>query len=149
MPPAKDHVKAVCLAALDQANLAARAAFLDQACGPDADLRQRVEALLRAHDRTNLLLDRPAADHLDGKQTAIDDATMSDEQPGVVAGRYTLLQRVGEGGRGTVWMAEQTEPVKRLVAVKLIKAGMDSKRVIARFEAERQALALMEHANMS
>src|SRR5262245_37902785 len=149
MPPARDQVKAVFLAALDQATLADRAAFLEQACGPDADLRQRVEALLQAHDRTNLLLDRPAAEHLDAKQTALGDATVSDDQPGVVAGRYTLLQRIGEGGMGTVWMAEQTEPVKRLVALKLIKAGMDSQRVIARFEAERQALALMDHPHIA
>src|SRR5947199_5007608 len=71
------------------------------------------------------------------------------EAPGTVIGSYKLLQQIGEGGMGTVWMAQQTEPVKRLVAVKLIKAGMDSKQVIARFEAERQALALMDHANIA
>src|SRR5690348_13888867 len=67
----------------------------------------------------------------------------------MTVGPYKLLEQIGEGGMGTVWMAQQTEPVKRLVAVKLIKAGMDSKQVIARFEAERQALALMDHANIA
>src|SRR5206468_820964 len=71
------------------------------------------------------------------------------EGPGTVIGPYKLVQQIGEGGMGTVWMAQQTEPVKRLVAVKLIKAGMDSRQVIARFEAERQALALMEHTNIA
>src|SRR5207244_13272574 len=71
------------------------------------------------------------------------------ESPGTVIGPYKLLEQIGEGGMGTVWMAQQTAPVKRLVAVKLIKAGMDSKQVIARFEAERQALALMDHTNIA
>ncbi len=71
------------------------------------------------------------------------------EAPGAVIGPYKLLEQIGEGGMGTVWMAEQTEPVRRLVALKLIKAGMDSKQVIARFEAERQALALMDHPNIA
>src|SRR5439155_11414736 len=73
----------------------------------------------------------------------------SPEAPGVLIGPYKLLQPIGEGGMGTVWMAQQTAPVKRLVAVKLIKAGMDSGQVVARFEAERQALALMDHANIA
>src|SRR5262249_2091512 len=71
------------------------------------------------------------------------------EAPGTVMGPYKLIEPIGEGGMGTVWMAQQTEPVKRVVAVKLIKAGMDSKQVIARFEAERQALALMDHPNIA
>src|SRR5262249_51978024 len=71
------------------------------------------------------------------------------EQPGAVIGPYKLIEPVGEGGMGTVWMAQQTAPVKRLVAVKLIKAGMDSRQVIARFEGERQALALMDHPNIA
>src|SRR5205807_4558959 len=71
------------------------------------------------------------------------------EAPGTVIGPYKLIEQIGEGGMGTVWMAQQTEPVKRLVAVKLIKAGMDSKQIMARFEAERQALALMDHPNIA
>ena len=71
------------------------------------------------------------------------------EQPGAVIGPYRLIEPIGEGGMGTVWMARQAEPVKRLVAVKLIRAGMDSRQVVARFEAERQALALMDHPNIA
>src|SRR5262249_43838283 len=74
---------------------------------------------------------------------------LSSERPGAIIGPYKLIQQLGEGGMGTVWMAQQTEPVKRLVAVKFIKAGMDSRQVLARFEAERQALALMDHPNIT
>jgi serine/threonine protein kinase/tetratricopeptide (TPR) repeat protein len=119
-----------------------RGAYLDEACGGDVELRARLDALLRAHDKAGHLLDRPAAP----EQTA----GYAGEQPGVViAGRYKLLEEIGEGGMGTVWVAEQTEPVRRKVAVKLIKAGMDSKSVIARFESERQALAVMDHPNIA
>ena len=77
-------------------------------------------------------------------------AYVPSEQPGtVIAGRYKLLEEIGEGGMGTVWVAEQTQPVRRKVALKLIKAGMDSKSVLARFEAERQALAVMDHPNIA
>src|SRR5262245_62230589 len=75
--------------------------------------------------------------------------TPSDERPGIVVGPYKLLHDIGEGGMGTVWMAEQSEPVKRRVALKVIKPGMDSRQVLARFEAERQALALMDHPNIA
>src|SRR5262249_5326471 len=122
-----------------------RAAFLEKACAGDADRRARVEALLRAHEA--------AGNFLQGDPTprapvaAVDEAVC--EQSGTLIGPYKLLEAIGEGGMGTVWMAQQTEPVKRLVAIKLIKAGMDSKQVIARFEAERQALALMDHPNIA
>src|SRR5207247_4369909 len=106
-------------------------------------LRAEVEALLRAHEKPPRLLDNlPAA-------TATIDQPLSAERPGAVIGPYKLIEQIGEGGMGTVWMAQQTEPVKRIVAVKLIKAGMDSKSVLARFEAERQALALMDHPNIA
>jgi eukaryotic-like serine/threonine-protein kinase len=118
-------------------------AFLDAACDADSELRQRVEMLLRAHEQTNSLLDAPDR----GPGTTVDEPVR--ESPGTVIGPYKLIEQIGEGGMGTVWMAQQTEPVKRLVAVKLIKAGMDSKAVIARFEAERQALALMDHPNIA
>jgi eukaryotic-like serine/threonine-protein kinase len=119
-----------------------RARFLDQACAEDPDLRECLENLLRAHDKAEHLLDRPVPGGLE--QTGI---YRSGEQPGtVIAGRYKLLEAIGEGGMGAVWVAEQFEPVRRKVAVKLIKAGMDSKSVLARFEAERQALAVMEPA---
>src|SRR5205823_9279388 len=106
----------------------------------DQQLRGRVEELLAAYPKAESFLERPAA--------TVDDAPLG-ERPGTAIGPYKLIEQVGEGGMGTVWMAQQQEPVRRLVALKLIKAGMDSKQVIARFEAERQALALMDHANIA
>src|SRR5262245_30550544 len=100
--------------------------------------------MLRAHAAGEGPLDRGAV--RDEKPRAYEEAA---DCPGTVIGAYKLLEQIGEGGMGTVWMAQQTEPVKRLVAVKLIKAGMDSRQVIARFEAERQALALMDHPNIA
>jgi len=113
-----------------------RDAFLDGACGVDADLRARVDALLRAHDEVGEFLKEPAV------------ADVS-EGPGTRIGRYKLLQLIGEGGMGAVYMAEQLEPVRRKVALKIIKLGMDTKQVIARFEAERQAIALTDHPNIA
>ena len=120
---------------------AERAAYLDQACVGDGAFRAHVEALLRAHERAGYLLDRPVPGATE--QTG---AYLPIEQTGaVIAGRYKLLEEIGEGGMGTVWVAEQTQPVRRKVALKLIKAGLDSKSVLARFEVERQALAMMDH----
>jgi serine/threonine protein kinase/outer membrane protein assembly factor BamB len=121
-----------------------RAAYLDQACGGDPALRASVEALLRANVGASGFMDKPAL-----KSGATLDEPRVTEYPGTMIGPYKLIEQIGEGGMGTVWMAQQSEPVKRLVAVKLIKAGMDSKQVIARFEAERQALALMDHQNIA
>src|SRR5262245_34171112 len=115
-----------------------RAAYLADACAGDERLRRRVEALLRAHAEADDLLDPPSRARCTGAYEP------PSESPGTVIGPYKLIEPIGEGGMGTVWMAQQQEPVKRLVALKLIKAGMDSKQVIARFEAERQALALMD-----
>ncbi len=127
-----------------------RAAFLDGACGGDAPLRQRLEALLSKHDQAGSFLERPAVTGGLPADPAPTGAGPQVESAGqVLEGRYKLLEAVGEGGMGTVWMAQQTEPVKRLVAVKLIKAGLGSKAVLARFEAERQALALMDHPNIA
>jgi tetratricopeptide (TPR) repeat protein/serine/threonine protein kinase len=120
-----------------------RAAYLDAACGDQRELRRRVEALLRRYAESAGPLDR-----LVGGSGAI-TADLPPEQPGVIIGPYNLLEQIGEGGMGTVWMAQQTEPVRRLVAVKLIKPGMDTRQVLARFEAERQALALMDHPNIA
>src|SRR5262245_57605494 len=122
-----------------------RPAYLEAACGGDAVLRGQVEALLRAHDQPGAFLSEA------GPPTAA-DATgppAGGAAGAVIAGRYTLLQRLGEGGMGEVWVARQTEPVKRQVALKLIKAGMDSRAVLARFEAERQALARMDHPHIA
>ena len=116
-----------------------RPALLDEACAGQPELRARVEALLRSHDATNFMEGRTAV--MGGQALA--------EQSGERIGRYRLLQEIGEGGFGTVWMAEQVEPVMRRVALKIIKAGMDTKEVIARFEAERQALAMMDHPNIA
>src|SRR5664280_2866359 len=124
-----------------------RAAYLDKACAGDAVLRQRVEALLRAHEQAENFLDAPPAG-LDFKRTAPVNMPRT-EKPGDKIGRYKLLQQIGEGGCGVVYMAEQEEPVRRKVALKVIKLGMDTKQVIARFEAERQALALMDHPNIA
>jgi tetratricopeptide (TPR) repeat protein len=122
-----------------------RAAFLDRACAGDAERRARLEALLRAYEEAGNFLegDRPP-----GAPGATVDAPIS-ERPGTVIGPYKLLEQIGEGGMGTVWMAEQIEPIQRRVAVKVVKEGMDSRQVLARFEAERQALALMEHPNIA
>src|SRR5215218_9389704 len=122
----------------------ARAEYLRQACGTDSGLRERVQVLLHAYEEQASFLESPPAV---GVPPTIDQP--ASESPGTVIGPYKLIEQIGEGGMGTVWMGQQTEPVKRLVAVKLIKAGMDSKQVIARFEAERQALALMDHPNIA
>lgn len=127
---------------------AARAAYLDQACDENA-VREKVESLLRAHDESESFLESPApefAGDSSGPPT-LDQPPL--EKPGTVIGPYKLLQQIGEGGFGIVFMAEQTEPVRRKVAVKVIKPGMDTRQVIARFEAERQALAVMEHPNIA
>ena len=116
-----------------------RDAFLDRACDGDAELRRQVESLLSLHDRAGPFLDSPTVSHADAPP----------EPVGAAVGPYKLLEPIGEGGMGTVYMAEQTHPVRRKVALKVIKPGMDSKQVIARFEAERQALALMDHPNIA
>jgi WD40 repeat protein/serine/threonine protein kinase len=121
-----------------------RAAYLDQACAGDPTQRAAVEALLRANVGAGGFLEPPAP----ALAATLDEPPIT-QAPGAVLGPYKLLERIGEGGMGTVWMARQTEPVRRLVAVKLIKAGMGSRQVIARFEAERQALALMDHPNIA
>src|SRR5262245_30389680 len=117
-------------------NGAARAAFLDEHCKGAVELRRRLEALLRAHDHPDPFLEAPTPTGL----AAVEEVPVT-ERPGAMIGPYKLLEPIGEGGMGAVWMAQQTQPVKRPVALKLIKTGMDSREVIARFEAERQALA--------
>jgi serine/threonine protein kinase/tetratricopeptide (TPR) repeat protein len=124
---------------------AGRKIYLDQACGDDAGLRARIEALLLAHDGAGNPLDT-------GPGGVVRDAVarpLPGEKIGTLIGRYKLLQRIGEGGCGAVYLAEQEEPVRRRVALKIIKLGMDSREVIARFEAERQALAMMDHPNIA
>src|SRR5262245_37009426 len=119
-----------------------RSAFLDARC-PDAELRARVESLLHAEDDAARARETHHAERRDGHQA--NRAQFIGEQPGTVIGSYKLLQRIGEGGFGAVFMAEQQQPVRRRVALKIIKPGMDTAEIVARFEQERQALALMDH----
>jgi WD40 repeat protein/serine/threonine protein kinase len=143
-------------AALRLATPAERAAYLKGACGDDEPMRYRVEALLQAHDQAGTFLEKPAPGAQIPGPASLPSLPAADvgigaptEQAGERIGRYKLLQKIGEGGCGTVYMAEQEEPVRRRVALKIIKLGMDTKQVIARFEAERQALALMDHPNIA
>jgi tetratricopeptide (TPR) repeat protein/tRNA A-37 threonylcarbamoyl transferase component Bud32 len=128
-----------------------RAAYLDGACGDDADLRARVDALLAAEAKAGDFLRNAESDPNATlpRSGPAPDAHLPAEQVGQSIGRYKLLEQIGEGGFGTVWLAEQREPVKRRVALKIIKLGMDTKQVVARFEAERQALAMMDHPNIA
>jgi tetratricopeptide (TPR) repeat protein/serine/threonine protein kinase len=119
----------------------ARADYLNQVCSHDNPLRGRIEALLQVHEQEKSFLQPPTV--------AATGAEAPAETPGAVIGPYKLLQEIGEGGMGVVWMAEQTQPVQRKVALKVIKPGMDSRQVVARFEAERQALAMMDHVSIA
>jgi serine/threonine protein kinase/WD40 repeat protein len=141
-------IEAVFFAALEKREAGERAAYLDKACNGDPDLRRCVEKLLAAQPRVGEFLQAPAPGVPAGAKAATVDHP-ADERPGTILGPYKLLHEIGEGGMGTVWMAEQTAPVKRRVALKVIKPGMDSKQILARFEAERQALALMDHPNIA
>jgi serine/threonine protein kinase len=134
-----NRVEDVFIEALDLRAAGERDAYLDRACGADVDLRARVVKLLDAHDKA-----AEAFLPMTGSSGA-----KAAEAIGTVIGPYKLLQVIGEGGFGTVYLAEQQHPVRRRVAVKIIKLGMDTKRVIARFDAERQALARMDHPNIA
>jgi tetratricopeptide (TPR) repeat protein/serine/threonine protein kinase len=140
------------MAVLPIEDAAERSAYLDRACAGQTALRQRVEALLAAFEQAGSFLQPPAGDPRAKYGVSGLEPTSGGERaegPGAVIGPYKLIEQIGQGGMGTVWMAQQIEPVKRVVALKLIKAGMDSKQIIARFEAERQALALMDHPNIA
>ena len=152
-PPAGTE-KEVFFEALDRGTAAERAAYLDGACGKDLALRHRVQRLLDHHFQQDSFMKDAAVDHDPRINTAppAGEATVAvppQEGPGTVIGRYKLLEKIGEGGMGVVYMAQQEEPVRRRVALKIIKLGMDTKQVVARFEAERQALALMDHPNIA
>jgi serine/threonine protein kinase len=135
--------EAIFFTALEKGTPEERAAYLDAACGDESDLRRRVERLLEAHPKAGDFLEppaaRPTAAYVSGRE----------EAGAIIAERFKLLEQIGEGGMGVVWVADQLEPVRRRVALKLIKPGMDSRAVLARFEAERQALALMDHPNIA
>ena len=136
--------ESIFIAALERTSLAERAGYLDEACAGNAQLRSNVDALLAAHDE--------AGDFLQGGSPA-DAATgnmpSDGETPGESIGPYKLLEQIGEGGFGVVYMADQQEPVRRRVALKIIKPGMDTRQVLARFKAELQALSLMDHPNIA
>jgi serine/threonine-protein kinase len=147
--PAK--AKQVFLAAVEIGSRELRAAYLSEACAGDQALRGRVEALIEAHERPESLLDRAAVELKDPAGDGAETEPMRHltESPGTVIGPFKLMEQIGEGGMGVVYVAEQAQPVRRKVALKIIKPGMDSKQVIARFEAERQALAMMDHPNIA
>src|SRR5271166_2717340 len=138
-----ERTRQIFLAIVEQSS-AQWEALLNEACADDPDLHQQVAVLLKAHAGRGGILDRDQAG-----PAPIGGHESLDEGPGTVIGPYKLLQQIGGGGMGTVFMAEQTRPVQRKVALKVIKAGMDSRQVIARFEAERQALAMMDHVNIA
>ena len=134
-----------------------RKAFLDAACAKDSSLRRRLDELFAAQQDAEQFFREgvegltPAGSPSTESRSSTETARVPNvtEKPGDRIGRYKLLQKIGEGGCGVVYMAEQEEPVRRRVALKVIKLGMDTKSVIARFEAERQALALMDHPNIA
>jgi tetratricopeptide (TPR) repeat protein len=166
-----ERVKALFLAAIERAEPADRRAFLDAEAGGYSELRGRLDALLAAYDQPPAVLDRPLGAHPEATDplgttrsvsspppgTSKDDGPTVDEPKddgpspidAIIADRYKIRQEIGEGGMGTVYFAEQLRPVRRQVALKLIKRGMDSRNVLARFESERQALALMDHPNIA
>jgi serine/threonine protein kinase len=141
MAAIEDQARSIFLAALERP-ADQWSGLLDEACGDNADLRARADQLLDAHR---------ALGSIDGggpRDATVDDPPAA-ERPGAAVGPYKLLEPIGEGGFGVVFMAEQTRPVRRKVALKLIKPGMDTRQVVARFEAERQALAIMDHPNIA
>ena len=128
-------------AAVALTDAVARAAFVSAACQHDAELRAEVDELLKHDAEAGTFLEKPVVETVGQEQYP--------ESAGAAIGPYRLLEQIGEGGMGTVWVAQQTQPVRRRVALKLIKPGMDSRRVLSRFEAERQALAMMDHPNIA
>jgi serine/threonine protein kinase len=138
--------EAIFFAALEKGTDEERVVYLNAACGDDDNLRRRVERLLAAHPQVGSFME-PSASAVSADTASCQSSI--EAAGSIIAGRYKLLECIGEGGMGTVFMAQQTEPVKRLVALKVIKPGMDSRQVLARFEAERQALALMDHPNIA
>jgi serine/threonine protein kinase/Flp pilus assembly protein TadD len=144
MSEARPNNEVIFHAARDIGDPNRRREYVREACDGDEARIALIEAMLTAADRPDSLLDRPA-----GSDPEATIGQPTSESSGTVIGPYKLLEQIGEGGMGTVYMAEQSEPVKRKVALKIIKAGMDSRQVIARFEAERQALAIMDHPNIA
>ena len=138
-----NRIKPIFSAALDKHGMD-RQSYLDEACGEDADLKAQVVALLKAHEEAEDFLSEPAV----GSDVTLDSEPLAEGRESVID-RYKLLEHIGEGGMAVVYMAEQERPIRRKVALKIIKPGMDTKSIMARFEAERQALAIMDHPNIA
>jgi serine/threonine protein kinase len=139
-----NEIKAIFSEAYKKRTVQERSDYLDRACGDNEELRAEIEALLTAHDQADDFLEVPIFD----PEVTLDTSPLT-EGPGTVIGNHKLLEQIGEGGMAVVYMAEQEKPLRRRVALKIIKLGMDTKSVIARFEAERQALAVMDHPNIA
>ena len=137
-------IKSIFSEAIEKRTAEERVAYLDKTCGDDTNLRSKIAELLKAHEEAGDFLEVPALE-----PDVILEGSPVIEGPGTTIGRYKLLELIGEGGMGLVYLAEQQEPVRRRVALKIIKPGMDSKSVIARFEAERQTLAVLDHPNIA
>src|SRR5262245_41143380 len=130
------------IAALEKGDCPDRAAYLDDTCGTDTPLRRRIEVLLREEQSLGGFLESSPI-----RVSPNIKLSGSADEPGTVIGPYKLLEQIGEGGMGLVFMAEQAQPIRRRVALKILKPGMDTRQVVGRFEAERQALAIMDHPN--
>jgi serine/threonine protein kinase/tetratricopeptide (TPR) repeat protein len=148
MPVWSPQANAIFMQALEQASADERRAYIERACAGNAELRGQVEALLAADARAGSFLESPPVE-LEETGEEGGEGKAGPEEVGTQIGPYRLVQKLGEGGMGAVWVAEQREPVKRQVALKVIKPGMDSAQVVRRFEAERQALALMDHTHIA
>ncbi|HEY3393501.1 MAG TPA: serine/threonine-protein kinase, partial [Lacipirellulaceae bacterium] len=144
MNATQDRAKSIFLNAVEITAPDERRAFVASQCAGDDRLRAEVDELLQHEHSLGSFLEAPA---FEPSPTA--DQRLINERPGQQIGPYKLLQQIGEGGMGVVFMAEQTEPIHRTVALKIIKPGMDTRQVIARFEAERQAVAMMDHPNIA
>jgi serine/threonine protein kinase len=132
------------MAAVEKKTSRQRDVFLDDACGDNSEIRAQVEAWLESNDQAGSFLEQPLFDFTPSLEMPPPTETV-----GSVIGPYKLMEQIGEGGMGVVFVAQQEQPVRRKVALKIIKPGMDTKQVIARFEAERQALAMMNHPNIA
>ncbi|MBM4029851.1 MAG: serine/threonine protein kinase, partial [Planctomycetes bacterium] len=140
----RERVRAIFCAAYRKTAPPERSRYLDEACGVGTELRAELDSLLEAHEKWGDFLEAP----LLGPDITPEEPLVM-EGPGTAIGRYKLLEKIGEGGMAVVYMAEQEHPIRRKVALKIIKLGMDTRQVIARFEAERQALALMDHPSIA
>ena len=137
-------IKLILAEAMEKKTAGERAAYLDHVCAEDPALLEEVNSLLAEEKVVGGFLETPPV----GEDIVLDGSRVA-EGPGTIIGRYRLLEKIGEGGMAVVYMAEQAEPIRRKVALKIIKLGMDTRQVIARFEAERQALAMMDHPNVA